>query len=86
MRIIIEVEGQPSGPPEVVLRSSSESPRSNVSSLTSPGAGGGIDAGPAPSADGVQSQSQITTPLVPGPLQLTGRASAGPAPSTDAGA
>jgi hypothetical protein len=88
MRIIIELEGDGSGEPEIVLRSASSGQRT-MGDVTgrSPGAsgGGGIDAGPAPTGDsGAQTLATAVTPSA-SVSDAAGGHSAGAAPTADTG-
>jgi hypothetical protein len=87
MRIIIEVEGDGTGGPEVVLRSARQAPGTLVSTANVVTAGADIDAGPAPAAPGTaaQSEGQITTPAVPASFGVPNTQSAGAAPSVPIG-
>jgi hypothetical protein len=87
MRVIIEVEGEGPGGPEVVLRSSRQPPGTMTTATTTMATalrgGDAIDAGPAPTPEGAASQleSTITTPALPSAFDASGGQSAGPAPS-----
>ena len=86
MRVIIEVEGEGTGGPEVMLRSSSQGYA--PAAATAPGASArdAIDAGPAPAAPGeAQPQGMITTPASAVGPEGSGGQSAGAAPSAPSG-
>jgi len=91
MRIIIEVEGGGTNQPEIVLRSSSSGQSTTDGIAKSPGtrAGGGIDAGPAPTGDSGAQTMQVMGNVVGLSAAATsdaeGAQSAGGAPSSDAG-
>jgi len=91
MRIIIEMEGGGTNQPEIVLRSSSSGQSTTDGIAKSPGAraGGGIDAGPAPTGDsGAQTMQAMGTVVglsAAGTSDAAGAQSAGAAPSSDAG-
>jgi hypothetical protein len=83
MRFIVEVEGQGASVPEVVLRSTQQMPGPSATPTGAPSVGGGIDAGPAPSAEGATALAQgtITTPVVSAPFDPGSAQSGGAAPT-----
>jgi hypothetical protein len=83
MRVIIEVEGEAVGVPEVVLRSTQPTP----GGVITPGRGAqgqAIDAGPAPAPpDAAAPSSMVTTPMMmPTRFDRETGQSAGAAPSS----
>ena len=87
MRIIIEIEGEGSAQPDIVLRSSSAGQTTTSTPGKSPGTSptGGIDAGAAPTGDSsTQALGTVVTPSS-SVSDAAGASSAGAAPSSDAG-
>jgi hypothetical protein len=85
MRIIIEVEGEGVGVPEVVLRSTQPTPRGMISPGRVP-QGEAVDGGPAPAPpDAAAPSSMVTTPMMPTPFDRETGQSAGAAPSSATG-
>jgi len=88
MRIIIEIEGGPTGQPDIVLRASSPGQTAaDVTSARFPGASGGtaIDAGPAPASDSITQVSGAVVARSASISEAAGASSAGAAPSPEAG-
>jgi|RhiMetdeSRZDD1v2_1073273.scaffolds.fasta_scaffold2845957_2 hypothetical protein len=86
MRVIIEVEGEGTGGPEVVLRSSSQGYRPAAATATGVSTRDAIDAGPAPTAPGeAQPEGLITTPAAAVGTEGGSGQSAGAAPSAPSG-
>ena len=83
MRVIIEVEGQGASAPEVVLRSTQQTPGPSLSPTSAPSVAGAIDAGPAPTPEGATTlgQGAVTTPVVSASFGPGSAQSAGGAPS-----
>ena len=80
MRVIIEVEGQGSGTPEVVLRSASTGAATTSVGATS--LAGAIDAGAAPTSEGTAlTQGMVTTPATSASFDPASAQSAGAAPA-----
>jgi len=86
MRVIIEIEGQGAGGPEVVLRSAQQTPSGTVSLTGAASISGAIDAGPAPTPPGdgttPYAQGLVTTPAAPSSIDAASGQSAGAAPSS----
>lgn len=89
MRIIIDIEGDGSGQPDIVLRSSSPQQGTTEGMSRSPitTTAGAVDAGPAPTGgEGAQAIGAVTTPPTSAStVDTTGSNSAGGAPSLGAG-
>lgn len=83
MRIIIEIEGEGQGGPEVVLRSARQPTGAPLTTATAERVGEATDAGPAPTPEGAvaQAESTITTPAMPAAFDAASGQSAGAAPS-----
>jgi hypothetical protein len=85
MRIIIEVEGEGVGIPEVVLRSTQPTPGAVITPGRVP-QGEAVDAGSAPAPpDAAAPSSMVTTPMMTTPSDRERGQSAGAAPSSATG-